>query len=685
MKKPTDAQEPPKILSDLTSRHEAILDAALDIILEVDVNKVCRWANRAGLDFFGADVIGKEASFYFADEQNNYEKVKPLFEGNENVTYVESWQHRKDGLKRLLAWWCRVLKNESGSVSGAILTARDLTEKRQIEKQLHFQNQLFENTLKSLTHPFYVIDVQDYSIKMANAATARFGRITEGTKCYSLTHNLDTPCFGFEHSCPLELIKKTKKPVKTEHIHFDEDGTKRNYEIHGFPIKDDKGNIVQMIEYSLDITERKRVEEALIESKSKWRALTENSPDFIMLLDCDARVLLVNHPLPGLTASEMIGKPYYNFIMSTSRKSIKNLFKQVIMTGRSDKFENTYVVNDDEIFFFESYVVPIRKGDTICGLTISCRDITSQKTIQSALQKSHQDLETRVRERTNELAETNIALRNEISKHKKAERARKRVEFELAAQRTISMRSDRLRSLGQMAAGIAHELNQPLVGVRGLTEHLLIGIDRGWHFSEEKIREKLSLIIEQADRMSHIIEHVRLFARNAGKPEKHMIKVNDVVRSAINMLGAQINSRGIELNLDLCTEDARIHANPFSLEEVILNLLLNARDAIEAKFSDAMESSSGKIRIRTFNEFSGDVKSIYIQVEDNGIGIESHILSKVFDPFFTTKEPDKGTGLGLAISKAIIEQFNGEIDIQSVDKIGTTVTLTFFERKLRTI
>src|SRR4030066_1359531 len=120
----------------LTLRYEAILSAVPDIIMEVDRNKVYTWANKAGFEFFGDDVIGKEASRYFEDKQDTYSVVEPLFEGNENVFYVESWQRRRDGQKRLLAWWCRVLKDDSGNVTGALSSARDITEIKKTEQAL---------------------------------------------------------------------------------------------------------------------------------------------------------------------------------------------------------------------------------------------------------------------------------------------------------------------------------------------------------------------------------------------------------------------------------------------------------------------------------------------------------------------------------------------------------------------
>ena len=132
----TERKKAEKKLVALSSRQEAILSAIPDIIMEVDQNKIYTWANPAGFDFFGDDVIGKEAADYFEGEQEIYNTVQPLFNGDDSVIYVESWQRRKDGQKRLLAWWCRVLKESSGTVSGALSTARDITEKEMLERQL---------------------------------------------------------------------------------------------------------------------------------------------------------------------------------------------------------------------------------------------------------------------------------------------------------------------------------------------------------------------------------------------------------------------------------------------------------------------------------------------------------------------------------------------------------------------
>ena len=249
-------------------------------------------------------------------------------------------------------------------------------------------------------------------------------------------------------------------------------------------------------------------------------------------------------------------------------------------------------------------------------------------------------------------------------------------EAELDVQRLLCRRADRLRSLGQLAAGIAHELNQPLVGVRGIAEHLLIGINRGWDLSDAKLREKLTLIVGQADRMSHIIQRVRMFASDAGKPETSCVQVNDVVTAAVSMLGPQLRTRGIKLDCELAQSIPLIQVNPMSLEEVLLNLVVNAADALTELTGNLATSTPQRILVRTQTDRHHDNNLVVIQVVDRGVGIPEDLLDKVFEPFLTTKDPDRGTGLGLAICEDLIGQMGGRISIESVMGRGTTVTVS---------
>ncbi|MBW1769888.1 MAG: PAS domain S-box protein [Deltaproteobacteria bacterium] len=135
-------------------------------------------------------------------------------------------------------------------------------ECKRMEERVREQTDFLNLILESLPYPFYVIDASDYTIKLANSA-AHAGRLSDGITCHSLTHHSGEPCSDEAHPCPLKIVRETKKPVTVEHVHYDKDGNPKNVAVHGYPIFDDDGNVSQMIESSIDITERKQAEEAL--------------------------------------------------------------------------------------------------------------------------------------------------------------------------------------------------------------------------------------------------------------------------------------------------------------------------------------------------------------------------------------------------------------------------------------
>ena len=271
------------------------------------------------------------------------------------------------------------------------------------------------------------------------------------------------------------------------------------------------------------------------------------------------------------------------------------------------------------------------------------------------------------------LALKNAQLEEEIRK-------RHELEKQLEEQRSLQMRSDRLRSLGEMAAGIAHELNQPLVGVRGMAELVLAYMETGRSMPEEVLMKNIGRIVEQADRMVHIINHVRMFAREAGNAETSVVDINKVALSSKDLISAQFKSHGLLLELDLHPAPLETVANPYSLEEVLLNLLANARHAVEKKQEQEKdEGFTPRVAIRT-RPAQGDGSNIVrIAIEDNGTGIDSSIAEKIFDPFYTTKDPDKGTGLGLSICKSIVEGFGGTIFFENGLESGTVFVIEFPE------
>ena len=159
----------------LSERQEAILAAVPNIIMEVDENKVYTWANQAAIEFFGEDAIGREAAYYFVGEQDTYNAVEPLFSGDEHTFYVESWQRRKDGESRLLAWSCRVLKDGSGRIRGALSSAQDITERKRVEEAIRELNERLEERVLERTA----------QLEAANRELEAFS--------YSVSHDLRAP------------------------------------------------------------------------------------------------------------------------------------------------------------------------------------------------------------------------------------------------------------------------------------------------------------------------------------------------------------------------------------------------------------------------------------------------------------------------------------------------------------
>jgi two-component system, NtrC family, sensor kinase len=217
--------------------------------------------------------------------------------------------------------------------------------------------------------------------------------------------------------------------------------------------------------------------------------------------------------------------------------------------------------------------------------------------------------------------------------------------------------SEKLASLGRMASGIAHEINNPLTGILTYSSMLLED------FRDTEFEEDLQTIVDETMRCRKIVKGVLDFARET-KLEKEWANVNDALRQALSLLERHYNFHNIEIIMNL---DKNLPENMLDLNlmrSVFNNLAVNAADAMP---------KGGRIIVST--RFSPKNQLIIIDFTDTGIGIPPENLSKIFDPFFTTKEPGKGTGLGMAVTYGIIKRHNGTIDITSKSGIGTTVTI----------
>jgi len=249
----------------LAARNLALLGAIPDILMEVDRDSKYRWANPAGLDFFGEQVIGQEAASFFVGQQDTYSLVERLFGGDEQTIYLESWQRRRDGQKRLLAWWCRSLRDFSGEVTGALSTARDITESRKAEENLAVSE---ANLLSLIASTDDIVVSRD-----------REGRVVAFNEAFA---SIVWSMFGAEARPGLQtsdLLSEAEKShwegllakVLSGEDHHGEfswqvDGRTRHFELALTPIRAG-GQIIGAAEYTRDITERRRTEEQLRQSQ----------------------------------------------------------------------------------------------------------------------------------------------------------------------------------------------------------------------------------------------------------------------------------------------------------------------------------------------------------------------------------------------------------------------------------
>ncbi|GAB4314258.1 MAG: hypothetical protein Kow00127_05470 [Bacteroidales bacterium] len=280
------------------------------------------------------------------------------------------------------------------------------------------------------------------------------------------------------------------------------------------------------------------------------------------------------------------------------------------------------------------------------------------------LRKLNLELEERVRERTRELekeireriqAEEELKKLNQTLELRVKEELRKR-----ERQQQLLIQKSKLESIGELAAGMAHEINQPLGGLSMGLDNILFKLTQD-ELDEEYLKKKIDAMFEDIDRIKNIINHVRVFSRDQANPIDETINVNEVITNALSLISRQYANHNVDVALDLQENIGAIMGNGHRLEQVFLNLLSNAKYAVERREQLSGPGFKKRIEIRTRTKDG----IVIAEVMDNGIGIPEEHLDNVFDPFFTTKNVEDGTGLGLSISYGIIKEMKGTISVES--------------------
>lgn len=387
-----------------------------------------------------------------------------------------------------------------------------------------------------------------------------------------------------------------------------------------------------------EISERKLAEQLLIQSEEKYRLIFENANDGIFL-SINSLIQFINprfYELTGFYPNQLKGKSFLDIIHPNFREIVaQNYNKRITGEEAIISYDIKIIDAEGNEKWVEIKSSLIKWEDDLAVLTF-LTDVNARKKFEQELLNLNINLEERVRKEL---------------KHREK-------------QQQLFLQKSKLESLGELSAGMAHEINQPLGGISMSIENILDELNTN-SISENYVRNKISLMFNDIERIREIINHVRLFSRE--QEYKHQISFNvvEVINNTLLLVNRLYLDHYIDLSVSI--EEAEILAigNPLQLEQVLLNILSNAKHAVEKKSKNSDNEYFKKISMTVYSQLD----QVVIEVEDNGIGIPEKIINNIFDPFFTTKKAEEGTGLGLSISYGIIRDMQGRIEVRSeVDK-----------------
>jgi PAS domain S-box-containing protein len=389
----TDIKRNEERLRSLVSRYDVILGVIPDIIVEVDNSKRYTWANQEGFKFFGEDIIGKGASYYFEGDQDTYQRVQSLFDGSSEVILLESWQRRRDGEKRLLSWRCRALTDGDGNVTGALSSARDITERRAREQAVHDSEARLHALIHAIPDLIWLKDMDGVYLSCNPMFERFFGAkekdIVGRTDYDFVDHDLAD---SFREN-DRKAIAAGGPTINEEWITFADDGRRAFLQTIKTPMYDDMGKFIGVLGIGHDITGLKEAENSLRESEEKFRLITENSPDLIMVQDMDLRYTWVLNPQLGMTHADMIGSTDFDILGKEDAERLTAVKREVLISEKETRFFTKLPsLHGDYQYFDGVYKPKFGSGGEIDGIIGYFRDVTEITKVQESLSEVNRKL-----------------------------------------------------------------------------------------------------------------------------------------------------------------------------------------------------------------------------------------------------------------------------------------------------
>jgi histidine kinase len=460
------------------------------------------------------------------------------------------------------------------------------------------------------------ISVQDRDfriIQVNRVFKERFGDQL-GEYCYRAYKGRDEKC----PICPVDNTFQSSQPQFSEEVALGKDGTPVHMLVSTSPILNEEGEVVAAIEMSTDITQVRLLEQELKRSEEKYRTLFNSDPNPIFVLNLET--------LEIRDANERA----LNFYGYEKGEVLDKSFLDLADPQEWDRLRKVPWDKEGAVFKVRHHT---KENESI---QVNIR--------YSSLKDLGQD--------------TVIVTTSDVTERVKSE--------------AQLIQASKMATLGEMSAGVAHELNQPLSVIKTAASFIAKKIERNEPVDPDILRELAEEMDSQVDRASLIINHLRQFGRKTDI-RKMNVQLNDCIRGTFTVLGRQLEVHGVKVELHLDEELPPIRGDSNRLEQVFLNLIMNARDAMDEKEALAGKGVEKVLQISSFREND----EVVVTISDSGLGMSEEVKEKIFEPFFTTKPVGKGTGLGLSISFSIVRDYDGYLDMESVEGQGTTLRIKF--------
>ncbi len=392
------------------------------------------------------------------------------------------------------------------------------------------------------------------------------------------------------------------------------------------PLRDPGGTVNGFLSIATDISEKRRSELAIKKNEKKYRSLFISGPNPIFVIDRNTLEIYDANPMAeevyGYTADELIGRPCTVLCTSKNSSGIPLCKRNVQTAGCMENWKIQHYKKGKKPFYVKVKACP------------------TEYTGKEAIILAVSDL--------SEMMDKDAQL----------------------------IQASKMTTMGEMSASIAHELNQPLAAIKLGSDFLCMSKEHGMKISESDLTKVAAEVSLQVDRASDIINRLRAFTRKPDfEKEIKQININNCIRNVLGIVGQQLKLQNIKTDLDLNENLPCILALDNLIDQVVFNLITNARDAvIYKKKAVGKAKEEHVIAIRSFLEKN---HMATVTVSDTGIGIPDNIRDKIFEPFYTTKEVGEGMGLGLSVIYGIVRDLKGSVTVQSKEGKGSVFTISF--------